>query len=73
MLWFAVAAMTAATPQPAPSTAVRAVVQARATVRIVSGTRIRLNGRPTADAPPPTDAVVHTEGVPRAARLVEFQ
>jgi hypothetical protein len=73
MLWLAAAAMTAATPQTAPSTPVRAVVQARATVRIISGTRIRFDGQSGADAPSPSDGIVHLEGAPQPARLVEFQ
>ena len=73
MLWLAAAAMTAATPQTPASSPVRAVVQAQATVRIISGTRIRLDGQPSGDAPPPSDGIVHTEGAPRHARLIEFQ
>ena len=73
MLWIALAAMTAATPQSAPSSPTRAVVQASATVRIISGTRINLDGRPSSDAPAPSDGVVHTEGSAQPARLVEFQ
>ena len=74
MLWLAAAAMTAATPQPAPSSPMRAVVQARATVRIISGQRIRFDGRPSEDAPRPSDSVVHTDGkAAQPARLVEFQ
>jgi hypothetical protein len=52
---------------------VRAVIQAQATVRIISGARIRLDGQPDPDAPLPSDSVVHTEGAPQPARLVEFQ
>jgi hypothetical protein len=73
MLWLAAAALTAATQQSAALEPVRAVVQADATVRIISGARIRLDGQPTIDVPPPTDAVVHIEGGPQAARLIEFQ
>jgi hypothetical protein len=74
MLWLAAAAMAAATPPTtAPSSPVRAVVQAQATVRIISGARIRLDGQPNPDAPLPSDSVVHTEGAAQSARLVEFQ
>ena len=73
MLWLAAAAMTAATPQSAASQPVRAVVQAQATVRIISAARIRLDGQGSADAPAPTDAAVHAEGTPQTARLIEFQ
>jgi hypothetical protein len=73
MLWLAAAAMTAATPQPAAASPVRAVVQAQATVRIISAARIRLDGQPSTNAPPPNDGVVHTEGLAQTARLIEFQ
>jgi hypothetical protein len=73
MLWLAAAAMTAATPHDAAPQPVRAIVQAQATVRIISGTRIRFDGQASADTPPPSDSVVHTEGTPQTARLVEFQ
>jgi hypothetical protein len=73
MLWLASAAMIAATSQSPPSAAVRIAVQAQATVRIISAARIRFDGGPNADAPPPTDSVVHTEGSPLPARLIEFQ
>jgi hypothetical protein len=73
MLWLAAATIVSATPQPAPASPVRAVVQATATVRIISGSRIRLDGQPSADAPAPSDGLVHTEGAAQPARLVEFQ
>lgn len=73
MLWLAAAAMTATTPPSAVSQPVRAVVQAQATVRIMSGTRIHLDGQPSGDAPPPSDGVVHSEGSAQPARLIEFQ
>jgi hypothetical protein len=73
MLWLAAAILTAATPQAAPSGPVRALGQAQATVRIISGTRIRLDGQPSAGAPSPSDSIVHTEGTSQPARLIEFQ
>jgi hypothetical protein len=73
MLWLASAAILAAAPQRAPSAPVRAVVQAQATVRIISAARIHLDGQPSPDAPRPTDSVVHTESSPLPARLIEFQ
>ena len=73
MLWLAAAAMIAATPQNAASQPVRAVVQAQATVRIISAARIRLDGHTSAGAPAPSYGVVHTEGTPQPARLIEFQ
>ena len=73
MFWLAAVLMTASTPQNAASEPTRAIVQAQATVRIISGTRIRLDGQPSLDAPPPSDGVVHTEGAAQPARLIEFQ
>src|SRR3954447_17394550 len=73
MLWLAAAAITSASPQNAAPQPVRAIVQAQATVRIISGTQIRFDGQASADTPAPTDGVIHTEGVPQTARLIEFQ
>jgi len=73
MLWIAIAAITAAGPQNATARPVRPVVQAQATVRILSATRIRFDGQASADTPPPSDGVVHTEGAAQSARLIEFQ
>ena len=73
MLWLAAAALTAATPQQGLSQPTHAVVQAQATVRIIAGARINLDGQPSADAPPPSDGIVHTEGAAQPARLIEFQ
>ena len=73
MLLLAAAAMTATAPQNAAPQPVRAIVQAQATVRIIAGTRILLDGRPSADAPAPSDSVVHTLGSAQPARLIEFQ
>ena len=73
MLWFAAAAMTATNPQYAAPQPVRAIIQAQATVRIIAGARIRFDGQSSAEAPAPSDGVVHTEGTPHFARLIEFQ
>jgi hypothetical protein len=73
MLWLAAAAMTAATPQNAAPEPVRAIAQAQATVRIISGARIRFDGQLSADGPSPSDGVIHTEGTAQPARLIEFQ
>jgi hypothetical protein len=73
MFWLAAAMMTAATPQTAAPQPTRAILQAQATVRIISGTRIRLDGQPSLETPPASDSVVHTEGSAQPARLIEFQ
>jgi hypothetical protein len=55
-----------------------AVLQARATVRIVSGARVKLGpqqkGDPrSSEAPPQHDAFVVADGSPRPAKLIEFE
>jgi len=73
MLWIAAVATLASAPQNATPQPTRAIAQATATVRIISGARISLDGQASADAPSPTDGVVHTEGSAQTARLIEFQ
>jgi hypothetical protein len=56
----------------------RAVLQARATVRIVSGTCVKLGPRrkgdpQSGDVPPQHDAIVVADGSQRAAKLIEFE
>jgi len=71
MLWIAAAAIIASTPQGGATPPV--VVQATATVRIISGVRIKLDSSTNADAPPAHDSTVSIEGAQRSARLIEFQ
>ena len=73
MFWLAAAILTTGIPHSASSTPTGAIIQARATVRIISGARIHLDGQASADTPPASDGVVHTEGAPQPARLIEFQ
>ena len=71
MLWLAAAAVAASTPQssgPAP-----VVVQATATVRILSGVRLKLDSPTNTDAPLAHDTAVKTDGTQQPARLIEFQ
>ena len=65
------AAVSAPPPPPAPT---RPMVQAIATVRIVSGVRLNLDGRDNAAGiPAPRDAVIQANGTDQPARLIEFQ
>ena len=73
MLWLAALALTAQPPQSATPQRVRATVQAQATVRIISATRIRFDGHPSANAPPASEGLVHSEGNAQPARLIEFE
>jgi hypothetical protein len=69
----ALAAAASATP-PAP-VSTGPVVQALATVRIVSGVRLKLDGSASAnaDAPPPRETIIVAGGEPQPASLIEFQ
>jgi hypothetical protein len=73
MFWLALAAATASVPPPANPRPAPVVVQARATVRIISGVRLKLDGKPNPDAPRPREAVIHTDRGPKHARLIEFE
>lgn len=72
MLWIAAAALAASPSEPAPSHA-GATAQARAVVRIVSAARLRLDGGPNPDAPPPRWTIVRTALGEQPAKLIEFQ
>ena len=74
MLWTALAATLAAASADVPRLSAAPAVQARATVRIVSGVRLRLGeAAPDADAPAVRQTMVRIEGRERPARLIEFE
>lgn len=71
MLFVAVAVLAPETPlsrAPAPIAA-----QAIATVRIVSGVRLKLDSPQNLGAPPARDATIEADGRPQRARLIEFE
>ncbi len=72
MLLLASLALAASTPS---STAhpVGPLVQARATVQIISGVRLKLDGQANPDAPSPRDTMVETNGEQTPAKLIEFE
>jgi hypothetical protein len=71
MLLFAAAIVANA---PAGSrTAPAVAAEATATVRIVSGARLKLDSPTNADAPPAHDSKVEAEGKLQPARLIEFE
>ena len=72
MFVFAAAIATLA-PVSSTSAGPIVAVQATATVRIISGVRLKLDSSTNSDAPPAHDAVVVTDGTPQPARLIEFQ
>ena len=68
----AAAAVAANRPNPAP-VPTRVVAEATATVRIISGVRLKLDSKENRDAPRAHDAIVVTDGNPRPAKLIEFE
>jgi hypothetical protein len=64
---FAIAASPPQEPRAGP------IAQARATVRIVSGVRLSLDGTNNPDAPAPRDSVIQSTAGPQPARLIEFE
>lgn len=74
VMFLLAAAIAAIAPgaSTAPSAAV--AVHATATVRILSGVRLKLDSPANAGAPPAHDSVVTTnDGTAHPARLIEFQ
>lgn len=55
----------------APPRQASAVVQATATIRVIAGVRLTLDGSANADAPPPRDSTVGPTGAP--IKVIEFQ
>ena len=72
MLWLAAAAIAASSSAP-PSGPAPVAVEATATVRIVSGVRLKLDSPTNAGAPAAHDSVVTTDGSQKPARLIEFE
>ena len=66
------AAVAANTPNPAAAAA-PVVAEATATVRIVSGVRLKLDSEENRDAPRAHDATIIADGNARSARLIEFE
>ena len=73
MLLIAAAAMVSTAVHDGPQRPVRPLVQAVATVRIVSGVRLHLNGQANSEAPPPRDCVIRTDTGEQPAHLIEFE
>lgn len=64
-------ALAAASPTALPSLGPR--VQARATVQIIVGARLKLDGQANPGAPAVRTSIVHSDGSTQEARLIEFQ
>jgi len=65
------AASLAASPPPRPAVT---VAQASATIRVISAVRLRLDGSPNSDAPPPRPTMLRAaDGTTQSIKLIEFQ
>jgi len=73
MFLLAAAAIVATSAPPPSQVPVRVVAQATATVRIVSGVRVKLDSPTNRGAPPAHDSIVTADGMVRPARLIEFE
>ena len=70
MIFLVAAALATKAPEPR----VRAVVQATATIRVISGVSLKLDGSQNQDAPPARDSIVKAgDGTRELAKLIEFQ
>ena len=73
MFWLAAAAIAASTSAPPSGGPGPVVVEATATVRIVSGVRLKLNALRNVGAPRAHDTIVTADGSQKVARLIEFE
>ena len=66
--------LAAALATKAPEPRVSAVVQATATIRVIAGVSVKLDGSKNQDAPPAHDSIINAgNGARRPAKLIEFQ
>jgi hypothetical protein len=71
VLLAAAAALAILPPIPHP---VSASIQATATIRVVQGVLLKLDGTPNADAPGPHSAMLRSsDGTTQTVKLIEFQ
>ena len=73
MLILAVAALAASIQQPQPQPRTTVAVQATATVRILSGVRLRLGEELNSGAPRPRNTVIRSGESTQPAKLIEFE
>ncbi len=70
----AVAAAPLAESHLAPRGQTIAVVQATATIRVLTSVRVRLDGTPSPDTPPPRDSTLGAAGeASQPIKVIEFQ
>ena len=74
MMFLLAAAMAAGPAPPArPSNPVAALVEARATVRIVAGARVQFGSGTGRDGRVARDSIIRSAGRAEPARLIEFE
>lgn len=77
MLFFALSALAAAPlaeSHVAPRGQTIAVVQATATIRVLTSVRVRLDGSPSPDTPLPRDSILGATGdAHQPIKVIEFQ
>lgn len=73
LLLAAAAAIAAHAPANDAAPRQRVVAEATATVRIISGVRLKLDSATNEDAPSAHDSIVTADGTPHKARLIEFE
>jgi hypothetical protein len=70
MIFIVAAALVTKAPEPRVS----AIVQATATIRVISGATLKLDGSANVGAPPPRDSIIKAgDGTRQPAKLIEFQ
>lgn len=73
MLLFAVASIVASAPTDAPRATGGALVQATATIRIISGARLSFHAPNEHGIPHARNSMINTPEGRQPARLIEFQ
>ncbi len=73
MFLFIAAALASIAPQTTAAPPVTASVQARATIRIISGAEVHFGDVDTNDSLPPRYTTIRSLGVDQPATLIEFQ
>jgi hypothetical protein len=73
MLWLIAAAAAANAAPDTGNPPAPVVVQATATVRIISGVKLKLDSPTNEGAPPARDSTISADGTQKPARLIEFE
>lgn len=73
MLWLAAAALAASAPHSPSGERVGPSVQAIATVRILSGVQLKLDGQANPEAPPARESSIRAEGSSKRVILIQFE